>query len=230
MVQNACLQLVLDRQLGEYTLPPDWQIVAACNRESDGGGVTRMNAALCNRFIHLDCEPSLDDWCKWAVTHGIEPAVIAFLRFRPNLLHEFSRTDKAFPTPRSWEFVSLITGQHPARNIEFALFQGTVGHGAAVEYSAFLQLFRNIPSIDAILLNPSSAPVPLNDAGSLWAIAAALSRRASDQNFRRALTYLDRMPQEYSVMAVKDATARDAGLCSTPEFTSWAVTHSDVVF
>jgi len=230
LVQNACFQLVLDRKLGEYSLPADWQVIAACNRESDGGGVTKMSSALCNRFVHLDCEPNLEDWCKWAVTHNIEPAVIAFLRFRPDLLHQFSRTDKAFPSPRSWEFISRITAQQPGKDIEFALFEGTIGKGAAVEYGAFLQLFRNIPSIDAILLNPDKAPVPTNDAGSLWAISAALSRRSTDQNFRRVLTYLDRMPEEYAVMCVKDATARDASLCSTSEFTQWAVKHADVVF
>ena len=230
MVQNACLQLVRDRRVGEYELPPDWKIVSACNRESDGGGVTKMSSALSSRFIHLDCEPSLEDWCKWAVTHQIEPAVIAFLRFRPALLVKFERNAKAFPCPRTWEFISKITAQQPAKNIEFAIFEGTVGHGAAVEYSAFLQLFRNIPSIDAILLNPTTAPVPMNDAASLWAIASALSRRATDANFRRALTYLDRMPAEYGVMSVKDATARDAALCSTPEFTTWAVNHADVIF
>jgi MoxR-like ATPase len=230
LVQNACFQLVLDRKLGEYILPDSWGVIAACNRESDGGGITKMSSALCNRFVHLECEPNLEDWSKWAITHGMEPAVIAFLRFRPELLHQFNRNDKAFPSPRSWEFVSKITAQAPGKDIEFALFEGTVGHGAAVEYGAFLQLFRNIPSIDAILLNPDTAPVPKNDAGSLWAVSAALSRRSSDQNFRRVLTYLDRLPQEYAVMAVKDATARDTSLCTMNEFTNWAVKHSDVVF
>jgi dynein-related subfamily AAA family protein len=229
LVQNACFQLVLDRQLGEYILPPDWQVVAACNRESDGGGITKMSSALCNRFIHLDCEPDLDDWCKWAVKNSIEPAVIAFLRFRPDLLHKFDRTEKAFPSPRSWEFVSKIAGKQSNPNIEHALYAGTVGTGAAVEFSAFIRLYRSIPSIDAILLNPTSASVP-TDPASLYAVAAALARRASVPNIRRAITYLDRMPQEYAVMAVKDATARDTGLCATSEFTSWCVSHSDVVF
>lgn len=230
LVQNACFQLVLDRKLGEYSLPAEWAIVAACNRESDGGGVTRMSSALANRFVHLDCEPNLEDWCKWAVTHAIEPAVIAFLRFRSELLHQFDRNAKAFPSPRSWEFVSRICAQHPAKDVEFGLLEGTVGHGAAVEFAAFLTLYRNIPSIDSILLNPDKAPIPTNDAASLWAIASALSRRASDQNFRRILTYLDRMPQEYAVMSVRDAVARDASLSSTAEFTAWAVKHSDVIF
>ncbi len=229
LVQNACFQLVLDRQLGEYTLPPDWQVIAACNRESDGGGITKMSSALCNRFIHLDCEPDLEDWCKWAVTNGIEPAVIAFLRFRPELLHKFDRAEKAFPSPRSWEFVSRIAGKQTNPDIEHALYAGTVGTGAAVEFSAFVRLYRSIPSIDGIFLNPSTATVP-NDPASLYAVSAALARRATVQNFRRAITYLDRIPQEYAVMAVKDATAREASLCATGEFTSWCVSHSDVVF
>lgn len=230
LVQNACFQLVLDRKLGEYALPADWKVVAACNRESDGGGVTKMSSALCNRFVHLDCEPDLDDWCKWAIRAAIEPAVIAFLRFRPELLHKFDRSEKAFPSPRSWEFVSRITGQQPGKTVEFELFKGTIGNGAAVEYYAFLQLFRNLPSIDAILLNPTSAPVPTNDIGSLFAIAAALSRRADVSNFRRVLQYLDRMPQEYGVMCVKDAVTRNTALTATSEFTTWAVQHSEVVF
>ena len=228
LVQNACLQLVLDGQLGEYRLPDGWVTAGACN--PDGGGVNKLSAAMNARFIHLDAETDLEDWCKWAVTHAIEPAVIAFLRFRPELLNQYDRTARAFPNPRSWEFVSQITAKQPSPNVELALFEGTIGHGAAIEYTAFLRLFKNIPSIDAILLNPATAPVPVNDAGSLWAIGAALSRRATPANFRRALTYLDRMPQEYSVMAVKDATARDASLCPTPEFVQWGIAHADVCF
>jgi MoxR-like ATPase len=229
LVQNACFQLVLDRQLGEYRLPDGWVVVAACNRESDGGGVTRMSSALANRFVHLEVEPDLDDWCKWAVAANVEPAVIAFLRFRPELLHQFDRTARAFPTPRSWEFISNITAQKPVAAVEHALFAGAVGEGAAVEYSAFLRLFREIPSIDAVLLNPASAPVPSSPA-TLFAISAALARRTKADNIGRVLTYLDRLPEEYAVMAVKDATGRDAVLGSTPEFTRWAVAHSDVVF
>jgi MoxR-like ATPase len=228
LVQNACLQLVLDRALGDYQLPAGWTTAAAIN--PDGGGVNKFSAALNSRFVHLDCDTDLDDWCKWAVRAAIEPAVIAFLRFRPELLNQYDRTARAFPNPRSWQFMSEITAKQPARAVELALFEGTVGHGAAIEYAAFLQLFRNIPSIDSILLSPDKANVPTNDPASLWAIGAALARRATDQNFRRVLTYLDRMPQEYAVMTVRDATVRDASLATTGEFTQWAIQHADVVF
>jgi hypothetical protein len=229
LVQNACLQLVLDRKVGEYTLPDGWRIVSACNRESDGGGVTRMSSALSSRFTHINVECDLDDWCKWALTSGIEPVVIAFLRFRPELLHQFDRHVRAFPSPRTWSFVSGITAQKPSTDIELALVAGSVGHGAAIDYMSFLRLYRSLPSIDAILLNPTGSPVP-NEASTLYAVSSALARRAQPGNFGRVIQYLDRLPVEFGVMGVRDATTRDAQLTSTPEFTNWAVQHSDVVF
>jgi len=229
LVQNACFQLVLDRKLGEYTLPDGWRVVSACNRESDGGGVSRMSSALSNRFLHINVEPDLDDWCKWAITANVEPVVIAFLRFRSELLHKFDRNSRAFPSPRSWSFVSGITAQKPTTDIELALVAGSVGHAAAIDYMAFLKLYRSLPSIDAILLNPTGSPVP-SEASTLYAVSSALARRVQPGNLGRVLQYLDRLPEEFNVMAIRDATTRDASLTSTPEFTKWAVKHSDVVF
>ena len=229
LVQNACFQLVLDRRLGEYSLPDGWRVVAACNPpEAGGGGLTRMPSALANRFTHINVEPDLDDWCTWALTAGIEPVVIAFLRFRPALLHHFDRDARAFPTPRSWHFVSTIVAQQPAAEVELALIAGSVGHEAAVELMAFVRLYRSLPSIDAILLNPASAPVP-DDVATLYAVSSALANRAKPDNLGRVIQYLDRLPVEYSVYAVKDAMAREATLSSTPEFTAWAIAHADVM-
>jgi hypothetical protein len=43
---------------------------------------------------------------------------------------------------------------------EAQLLDGTVGPAAASELVAFLRLFRQLPSIDEILLNPTTASVP----------------------------------------------------------------------
>lgn len=37
-VQSAALQLVLDRAIGNYRLPPGWKVIAAGNRAIDRGG------------------------------------------------------------------------------------------------------------------------------------------------------------------------------------------------
>ena len=69
-----------------------------------------MPRPLRNRFVHLDLEPDLDDWCRWAVKAQVRPEIIAFLRFKPELLHTADATSdaNAWPTPRSWEMASQV--------------------------------------------------------------------------------------------------------------------------
>lgn len=225
LIQAACYQLVLDRALGEYRLPDGWSVFAAGNREGDRAVTSRMSSALANRFVHLAFEPDLDDWSRWAMGPGdLRPEVVAFLRWRPELLHRFEPAEKAFPSPRAWASVSHILGAGPAADIEFALYEGTVGQGAAIEFTGFLRVFRSLPSLDAILLNPATAPVP-DEPSALCAVATGLARRASEQNFAAIIQYAGRLAREYATLLVKSATARLPGLAHHPAFTRWAVAN-----
>ncbi|MGH9566700.1 MAG: AAA family ATPase [Candidatus Angelobacter sp.] len=228
MVQASCYQLVLDRKLGEYTLPKDWAIVAAGNRDSDRAVTTRMPTPLRNRFVHLEFEVDAQEWSEWAIQAGIRPEVIAFLRFRPEVLSAFDRDANAFPSPRSWEFVSRILDSAPSQSVEHELFAGAVGAGAATEFSAFLRMFRELPNIDAILLNPLQEPVP-ESAAAQYAVASALARCASDINFDRVCLYLDRMPTEFRVLCVRDASLREPGIRHTASYTKWAIENHHVL-
>jgi MoxR-like ATPase len=149
MVQASCYQLVLDRKLGEYTLPDGWAIIAAGNRDSDRAVTTRMPTPLRNRFVHLEFEVDVQEWSEWAIQAGVRPEVIAFLRFRPELLSAFDRDANAFPSPRSWEFVSRILdslGSQLNPAIEHEVIAGAVGTGAATEFSAFLRMSESCPT------------------------------------------------------------------------------------
>jgi MoxR-like ATPase len=113
MTQAGCYQLVLDRKLGEYRLPEGWVVIAAGNPASERGVHFSMPRPLRNRFVHLDLEPDFEDWSKWAMRAGIRPEILAFLRFKPALLHDADATSdqNAWPTPRSWEMASqVLTG------------------------------------------------------------------------------------------------------------------------
>jgi len=105
-VSAAAYQLILDRRLGAYTVPDGWAIFAAGNRQGDRGVTYTMPAPLANRFSHFEVDINLDDWVAWAYANGIDARLIAFLRFRPELLFEFdpAHNPVAFPSPRSWEF------------------------------------------------------------------------------------------------------------------------------
>lgn len=230
-VMNAGFQMLDLRRVGEHKLHPNTRVIAACNRETDGGGVTRMPAALKVRFTHVHVRTDLAEWSTWAAGNGIDPMVIGFLRFKPTLLHEFDATAEASPNPRSWRFISdMVKSNVFTPEDELSVFAGTVGYGPALEFIAFKDLLKSLPSIDAILLNPQGAPVP-TDVGQLYAVSAALSGRANVQNMDRVITYLNRpeMPIEYAAYSVRDMVTRDPALASTDAFIGWAVDHQDVV-
>jgi hypothetical protein len=127
--------------------------------------------------------------------------------------------------PRSWEFVSRILDSLDSKAnlaIEHEVIAGAVGTGAATEFSAFLRMFRELPNIDAILLKPTQEPVPEN-AAAQYAVASALARCVSDTNFDRICLYLNRLPTEFRVLCVRDATLRAPAIRSTARYTKWAV-------
>jgi hypothetical protein len=240
MTQAACYQLVLDRKLGEYQLPEGWVVIAAGNPASERGVHFSMPRPLRNRFVHLNLEPDFEDWCKWAIRASIRPEIVAFLRFKPALLHDANATSdvNAWPTPRSWEMASNVLSSFGRRQksgyfagateIEAQTLEGTIGQAATVELVAFLRLFRQLPSIDEILLHPEGAPLPTEPSAQI-AIATALGRVLTDYSIGKGMQYLDRMPTEMRVLAVRDAAARNRAITHTPEFVRFGVEHAEVL-
>jgi hypothetical protein len=224
---NSCFALV-DRKLHSYILPQKWLIIAAVNDKDIGA--RKMSSAFLSRFRHLDVRTDLDDVLKLAVERDWHPAVLAFLRFRPELLHQYEPKARTSPNPRAWEFVSnmLHAGEVMTKDVELASIAGDVGEGTASEFHGFMALYRELPSIEGILKDPSGSPVPKQTA-SLFAIASALARRATQKNFAAVVTYMDRLPLEYAVFGIKTAVNRDKSIvAASREFSNWCAKHKDI--
>jgi hypothetical protein len=229
LVQAACYQLILDRCIGEYRLPDGWSIIAAGNRETDRAATYRMPSALANRFVHLSFEVDINEWLTWAYDNEIAPEVIAFLKFRPNLLQAFDpqKDDKAFPTPRSWEFLSRIIKSSESKP-DTELIAGVVGMGAASELTGFLKVFHELPDPKTLLESPESAVVP-EDPAILYALCELLSTKASEGNLPSIIAYANRLPPEFSVLLVRDAARENKAILHTPAFNEWATAHAEVL-
>ncbi len=223
LVQAACLQLVLDRRLGEYELPTGWNVVAASNRTEDRAGTHRLISPLLNRFVHLDLEVSADDWQAWAVSASVAPEVRAFLRFRPGLLFQFdaAANPRAFPTPRSWHSVSDVLTRTPPQLLH-AVVAGCVGDGPAAEFAGFLQLYRELPDVDVVLKNPDASPVPREPA-VLYALVGALVEkcRADHAPLPNFVKYATRLPDEFALLALRDALSVNKKLAGLPVVQQW---------
>lgn len=228
-VQGAAYQLILNRKIGNYTLPIGWDIVAAGNREGDRSIVHRMPAALRNRFIHVEYEVNADEWSQWAVSSDIQTEIIAFLRFKSNLLHSFdpSADPRAFPTPRTWAFASDILKSNLPAAVELELLRGTVGD-AAGELTAFMRVYKDLPTVDEVLMNPDKAALP-NELSAKYAISTSLAAKASRDNFDVVMQYVNRLPTEFQVVFMRDSARRDDGVQKAQSYMKWCVKNHEVM-
>ena len=239
-VSAAAYQLILDRRLGEYTVPQGWAIFAAGNRQGDRGVTYSMPAPLANRFTHYEVEANLDDWVAWAHKVDIDERIIAFLRFRPDMLFDFdpAHNPVAFPSPRSWEYAHRALQKFvDVPELMLDGLQACIGPSAGVELKAFIDNMAQLPDIDGIL-SGQDAQVP-KGIDLQYGVAAALVRRAvlakdtsqAHAVFGNILRYAKRFPQrEMGVMLVTDMH-RSIGkpLFAVPEFADWANTITDLM-
>ncbi len=224
-VQKALMQLLLGRRLNGQRLSDDVIFCGATNDVNQRSGVSGLIEPVKSRWdsiISLDV--SLDDWTKWALLNKMPVELIAFLRTKLEVLNDFQPTKELTnsPCPRTWASV----GKRIARGIDaktpgaFELFSGAVGQGAATELMAFLELAKEAPSIDAILANPETEAIP--EKPSLkYLVASGLASRATKQNFSRVFKYLERMPQQFRVLSIRDAIGKDKTLAATENYISW---------
>ncbi|MEO0161890.1 MAG: MoxR family ATPase [candidate division WOR-3 bacterium] len=140
-VQNAAYQLILDRQLGEYTLPPSWMIVAAGNLSLKEGYISQIRSALISRFSVVELNtPSAMEWInEYAIPRKIDPRIIAYLYARPNAIYvESDNKNQNFPNPRNWEKLSILIKDIPSYDPVFEhLATGRLGSSFGIEFMTF---------------------------------------------------------------------------------------------
>ena len=239
-VSAAAYQLILDRRLGAYEVPEGWAIFAAGNRQGDRGVTYTMPAPLANRFSHFEVEANLDDWVAWAYASNIDPRLIGFLRFRPELLFDFdpAHNPVAFPSPRSWEFAHRALQKFGDRpELLLPTLQACVGPAAGLELHAFIGNLERMPDLDAILRGEDVA-MP-REVDLQYAVASALVGRAtrarndpgSREIYGHILDYAGRFPlREMGIMLVSDMhRAIGQNLFAVPQFSKWANAVADLM-
>ncbi len=231
-VQAAAMQLILARRVNGHTVSPHVTFLAATNRKQDRAGVSGILEPVKSRFSAIiQLEPDMDDWIKWALSNNVPTELIAFIRFRPNLLFDFTPTADMTnsPCPRTVANVGKLMQIGIPKDLEYETFTGAAGEGFAAEFVGFLKIFRNLPNPDGVLMNPDSAKVP-DDPATMYALCGALAARVSKNNMDRLCKYADRIPCEFNVLLMQDAVHRTPELQETRSFMEWASKNKEILF
>ena len=195
-VQAAAYQLILNRRVGQYTLPDNVYIVAAGNREADKGVVYRMPAPLSNRFVHLELAVDFDDWFQWAVDNKIHKDVVGYLQFSKKDLYDFDpkSPSRSFATPRSWSFVSELLEDDLDEETQTDLVSGCVGEGLAIKFSAHRKVAAQMPNPTEIL-SGKVKELQTKEISAMYSLTVSLCyelKEASDKNAKDFDTQVDR--------------------------------------
>lgn len=230
-VQVTAHRLVLDRSIEEYELPKGWFVIAAGNRRTDKALVYEMNAPLANRFIHFELTPELDSWKEWALQNGVRSEVISFLNFREDLLVDLktSKNSMAFPSPRSWEFLSKMLdmqGKDEVADIE--VIKSCVGEGAATEFYGFLKTYSKLPDPKEAL-EKHIVPGEESEQYALNGAITNLYRREPKKYAEKVLQYSYKIQKEFAVVLVRDCVKTKSKITNTKEWVNWSDTFSDVL-
>lgn len=230
-VQAACMQLLLAREINGHKVSDMVTFMAASNRRIDKAGVKGLLEPVKSRFISIvELEVDTNDWVKWALEHNMPTELIAFVRFRPDILDNFSPTADLVnsPSPRTIANVGIQQNAGLEQKFELEAFKGAAGEAFAAEYCRFLKVFRELPSIDDILLKPHSAIVP-TDLGAQYAIGTAIARKLSDTTIQAAVTYLDRLPDEIGIASIKDGATRNPSVSRTRAFIEYTSKKAELM-
>ena len=201
-VQAAAYQLILDKRVGEYRFPKHWKIIAAGNREIDRANVYKISAPLANRFVHFTVNADFSTWKDWA-TGRLRDEVVDFLIMQPSLLfHMPKESEKSFPTPRSWEFVSQLLeayGYGDGGEIDNELgsmITGCLGEDVGKTFIVFAQSWQLKSFANKVAEFIKTGKIDMPKASSQrYALAAAVfeaysSNKLKEENYQEFLKLL----------------------------------------
>ena len=180
----AAYELVLDRRLGNlYSVPPGYLIVAAGNKTSDRAVSTTLSSALANRFMHIELEANSEDWLEWGAANGLHPAVIGFIKTRPEKLFSMKdeNLERGWPSPRSWHRVSEMCkmfDNNQQKDNDYYLLKkivyGLVGNSAGIDFMTYYKINEEFNNILDYMVDPNKKIEIPKENDRKWALCTSM--------------------------------------------------------
>lgn len=230
-LQAAAYQIALDKTVGEHRLPENCIVICAGNRTTDRSVAFRMPKALANRLMHFEVRADFESWYRWAAEQGVDARVIGYLAFDNSRLNmEAGVEELAFPTPRSWEFVSRLlqlSGETPEQL--HTLLSGCIGVSNAGEFEAWCKVYDRLPAVADILSGRYTAPVKGADVTyalitSLLACVTQRKDRITARELENVCSYVSRFSADFSALFFRGLLAMEdmnLKLLNVPAFGNW---------
>jgi len=235
-------------RLGDISLNKDLFIVFLTGNLSTDGVGDNLKAHSRNRLVPVTIsKPDADQWIEWAIGKGIEAEVIAWVSRFPQVLASYTdggqndnpyiynpkRNQNAFVSPRSLETASNIvrTRKQNDPDAVIAALTGAIGESGARDMQAYIEFADQLPTWEATVTKPDTAPVPTSPGACAIVVFGAISR-VTKETMTPFMQYLERFAPEWqAVFAVNIAKtpAKQSIAFSCKAFADWCAKNNDLL-
>lgn len=215
-VQNVILRLFSQRELGDYTVPPNVYMLAAANHFQEVGVFThKLSTAMKTRVATYHLEADFEDWKVWAKNHNVEPTILYFLQGHQDMLLDIQPDNDSMCTPRTWYYLSEQIKRlkkleyDKDMKVLYPEMVGRIGGTAAAELQTYIEIYSKVDT-DKILLK-GSYPANIGEVNGGFAVTGALvtalksgKYKLDTQLARNFIGCVKKMPEEFSVCLIGD--------------------------
>lgn len=227
-VQSAVMQLLLARQINGQPISKFVRFVAATNRREDKANVSGILEPVKSRFASIvELEVSTDDWILWAEKNEMPSTLIHFIQFKPMMLNDFkpTRDIENSPCPRTVANVGRMIKDNIRNDLLFEAVKGAAGVAFANEFTAFLRVYKDLPTVKEILDDPVNCKLP-TEVSARFAIMGMVLDAITIGNMKQFLIYLDRLGSEITTATMKLCSIKKPDVCKNETYVNWAITHN----
>lgn len=197
-VTQAIFELVYDRKVGQYILPPTWSIVCANNFFEGYLTNAFMDPAFLDRFCHVVLsanESHAQEWVNYMIqNHGDAAAeIIEFCAATNENLYGKVSYDLGFsvmPSPRSWDMVARIMeackGEDFSEEAKTEALAGLIGRDLALTFGRYSCPVKPRDVIDQGVKKLDSKLKKLKRnqyVGLTWGLGSHLSGNMADKKY-----------------------------------------------
>lgn len=209
LLQVIFTRLMLERTVGDVSLPRESIVFATSNNASDGVGDS-MLAHAGNRVCILKMQkPDVETWLKWATDNAINPLIRAWVYMFPRSLASYtegdqqdnpyifnpSKTNLSFCSPRSLAKASVIVDNKDilGDNAVMCALAGTIGASASADMSAFLSIEKSLPKFKDIIDKPMDIKMPTETSALLMLMFQATDNLQTQDELSSFMKFVNRI-------------------------------------
>lgn len=151
-VRDAVFELVWERKLGKYLLPPGWIIICSVNPPSEKYMVYELDGAMVARFCHIRFIPDAEEWHSYAAKKQLYDPVRTFVHEYPQFLgmEIIQLPYEPIYCPRTLEMMAnLLEGLDD--DLVYEVTAGCIGTEAATAYMSLINSKERPIPADKIL-------------------------------------------------------------------------------